>query len=107
MNIIEEINKLKRESGETNPNYVFTHGKCYEFAKKLKETIGGEIVYLIGEEHAVVKLGDKIYDVTGNVTNAYKESRRISEEEMLHRYKYYKGNKGVYEKGRTSFNKII
>lgn len=90
MGILELINDIKKNCGYQNPVYTFTHGKCYEFAKKLQYIVGGEIIYLTKHEHAVLLYHGKLYDVTGNVTKKYINEKFISEEEMIKRYKCFR-----------------
>lgn len=90
MGVLDLIDNIKKNSGYQNPVYTFTHGKCYEFAKELQYTIGGEIIYLTKYEHAVLLYRGKLYDATGNVTKKYINEKFISEEEMLKRYKYFR-----------------
>ena len=90
MGVLDLIDNIKKNSGYKNPVYTFTNGKCYEFAKKLQYTIGGEIIYLTKYEHAVLLYHGKLYDATGNVTKKYINEKFISEEDMLKRYKYFR-----------------
>ena len=65
----------------------FLHGGCYIFAKQLRDTIGGDLFYLLDDYHFVVKVDDKFYDASGNVTKKYRDSRMITESEFLKRSK--------------------
>lgn len=56
---------------------VFTNGLCYVFAEWLqKHLYNSRIVYLEEEHHYVVAFGGKIYDITGDVTEKYKDCTR-------------------------------
>lgn len=90
LDIEKEIKDIKDNSKYDKPVFVYTHGKCYEFAKELQSRLGGEIVYLVRMEHALLKIDNKLYDVTGNVSNLYKGEKEITEEEMLIRYKCFR-----------------
>lgn len=69
------------------PKEYYIHGGCYIFATYLKTRIKDiQIYYLKNEYHFIVEYQKKLYDITGNVTNKYKESKKISEEEMIQRY---------------------
>ena len=50
----------------------FTCGCCYWFAHILKYRFQGEIVYDEIENHFGCKIGDIVYDITGDVTAKYK-----------------------------------
>lgn len=73
--------------------YYYLNGGCYIFANKLKNKIGGEIKYLLDEYHFILKKDDKLYDASGNVTQKYKNSRIITEEDALKRKKIIKSIK--------------
>lgn len=79
------IQRIKQSSNKTTHYYL--NGGCYKFAKILQYYIGGDIMYLLQEEHCVLKVGDKLYDATGNVTNKYKCSKMIDESVMVSRNK--------------------
>ena len=67
------IDEIIEESKLKHPSYIYLHGECLVFAKKLKEKLGeGEIKYLPLFNHFVLKVNGKIYDIRGNVTNIYK-----------------------------------
>lgn len=90
LNIITNINNT---SDMTKPIHYYLNGGCYIFAKKLKEMVGGNIVYLTLEHHFILMYNGKMYDTTGNVTNKYKNSRYITEEEFRQRDKLIKSIK--------------
>lgn len=85
LNIIESI----REKDV----YTYLNGECYIFAKKLRDKIGGKLRYLLIEHHFVVEVNGKLYDASGNVTSAYRNSKYITEEEFNSRKKLVKGIK--------------
>jgi hypothetical protein len=61
---------------------VFTSGNCYIFADWLKHHLyNSQIIYLKWVYHYVVLYQDKLYDITGDVTDKYKD-----EEYSIHRY---------------------
>ena len=90
LDIEKEIKDIKDNSKYSRPVFEYTHGKCYEFAKELRNRLGGEIVYLVREEHALLKIDNKLYDVTGNMSKLYSGEKEIPEEEMLKRYEYFR-----------------
>lgn len=54
---------------------IFTNGHCYTFARWLSERLfRGEIVYLPRYHHYVVRWSGRLYDITGDVTEHYKDS---------------------------------
>ena len=82
------IDNIIQSSNIKNPIHYYLNGGCYIFAKKLRELNPDvELIYLLREYHFVVKYDNKLYDVTGNVTNKYRGSTYISEEEFLRRTK--------------------
>lgn len=71
--------KFKGSCYETSMEAVFTNGLCYVFAEWLsKRLYQSEIVYLKNEHHYVVKYQNRLYDITGDVTEQFKN------EEMDH-----------------------
>lgn len=70
-------------------NY-YINGGCYIFASKLKQLVGGDILYLVNEYHFVLKLDNKLYDASGNVTSKYRGSRFITEQEFMQRKRLVK-----------------
>lgn len=52
---------------------VFTRGKCYWFAFILCNEFQGKLYYSEKENHFVAMIGDKFYDITGDVTNKYND----------------------------------
>ena len=90
LDIEKEIKDIKDNSKYSRPVFEYTHGKCYEFAKELRSRLGGEIVYLVNIEHALLKINNKLYDVTGNVSKVYIGEKEITEEDMLKKYKCFR-----------------
>lgn len=53
---------------------AFTNGCCYWFAyilQKRFEAYNATIMYSSVDNHFATKIGDKIYDITGDVTSKY------------------------------------
>ena len=50
---------------------LFLNGMCYYFAVILKERFGGKIYYSLSDNHFVTKIGDGLYDASGDVTYYY------------------------------------
>ncbi len=50
---------------------TFTTGCCYWFANILNQRFGGETMYANIENHWVQRIGGRLYDVTGDVTEQY------------------------------------
>ena len=67
------------------PVSFFLTGGCLWFAKVLQNKVGGSLRYLTEEAHVCLELEQRLYDATGNVTNKYKNSKYISEEELKKR----------------------
>lgn len=67
-------NFLKRFHSSNNIDEVFTSGCCYWFAvilfgRFIRE--GAEIMYDDVANHFGTKIGNKVYDITGDVTDSY------------------------------------
>ena len=77
MTIIEFINEVKRTSTFSNPIYTYTHGLCLDFAKILAEKFSGQVLLIPEFNHFVCMVNDHLYDITGNVTNQYKDYKKI------------------------------
>lgn len=62
---------------------AFIEGCCYWFAYILKERFApnARIICLPQEGHFVTKIGEKYYDITGNVTKRYQKSQKDDWEE--------------------------
>ena len=76
MNIIDWIESYKVKVKQ--PTNVYLNGKCLVFAKAVKEAFPeAEIYYLPEEIHFVCKLNGKLYDIRGNVTKIYKDSKKL------------------------------
>lgn len=58
---------------------MFLEGNCYWFAVILAKRFHAEIYYIPEAYHFVAKLGDKYYDITGNVTKQYSGYRNWAE----------------------------
>jgi len=57
--------------------YAFTNGQCFTFADWLcRRLYGASIMYLTEEYHYVTEFGGDIFDITGNVTEKYKDCER-------------------------------
>lgn len=56
---------------------VFTRDMCYWFAAILRDRFGGEIFYTQASGHFVCRIAERLYDVTGDVTELY-EGKLIS-----------------------------
>lgn len=64
---------------------VFSNGCCYWFAVILCDRFDGEMYYLEVENHWITKIGDRFYDVTGEVSgdNAERWSEFVLKDEAL------------------------
>lgn len=85
---VQEIISNILENTKQSRNYYLTGG-CYRFALMLQSYLGGNIRWLLQEQHAVLCVGDKLYDVTGNVTSQYLGRQYITEDELKNRKKIY------------------
>lgn len=71
---------IKRFSGAET---IFTSGCCYWFAHILTSRFqDGEIVLAVIENHFLMRLYDRLYDVTGDVTDKYANCVLISWADM-------------------------
>lgn len=82
---------IKRIICDTNKSVsYYLNGGCYVFAKALKSIIGGDILYLINDYHFVVKIENKLYDASGNVTKKYQSNKYLEEKDFFRRTKLVK-----------------
>lgn len=78
---IEWIDRFKFKGSKHEPTMVevFTNGLCYVFAEWLsKRLYHSKIVYLKNEHHYVVSYQDKLYDITGDVTEQFQNEETDS-----------------------------
>lgn len=61
---------------------TFLTGCCYWFSYILEGCFGGETMYLPVENHFVQRIGGRLYDVTGDVTERYQASEIMPWEEV-------------------------
>lgn len=63
---------------------TFTSGCCFWFAHILAERFRGhaEIVLAVVENHFVARIDGRLYDVTGDVTEEYKDSVLVAWDKM-------------------------
>ena len=81
MSIIQSIvDQLIKESGKSRS--YFLNGGCLIFALLLKRVCGGQLRYLKQENHVILVVERSLYDATGNVTNKYKHSAYLKEDEL-------------------------
>lgn len=89
MDIIDWIESYKAKIKQ--PVNVYLNGKCLVFAKAVKEAFQeAEIYYLPDEIHFVCKLNGKLYDIRGNVTKIYKDSKKrpLPQMQLTHKKLY-------------------
>ncbi len=55
---------------------VFSCGNCGNLAVMLAIAFGGKCVRLEDEHHYVCEIGNRLYDIDGDVTNAYRRERK-------------------------------
>lgn len=70
--LVLDFCKQFRDLGAEN---CFSNGMCYWFADILRNRFNAEdvcVVYAPIDNHFACKINDRIYDVTGDVTDAYK-----------------------------------
>ncbi len=74
--MIDHEKILKFISRFHGSEYVFLHGCCYWFADILEERFWSEyratIMYEPVEGHFITKIGNRFYDVRGDVTELYR-----------------------------------
>ena len=82
----KEIEAFIREFSKfgTDVRRAFTEGCCYWFAYILKGRFpeSARIIYLPEASHFVTKIGEKFYDITGNVTKKYARNKKEDWEEF-------------------------
>lgn len=61
------IANFKKGFDEDYLENVFLNGNCYHFALILKEMYDGEIIYDPHEQHFVIKVYNKYYDIRGEI----------------------------------------
>lgn len=66
----EILNFIKNFNGAEN---VFLNGCCYWFAFILLSRFGGEIKYFEILNHFVTNINGRLYDISGDVTEKYKD----------------------------------
>lgn len=64
---------------------TFLFGCCYWFSFILNERFGGTTIYLPVENHYVQQIGDRLYDVSGDVTDKYKGAEIMKWSDMQER----------------------
>lgn len=62
---------------------TFTKGYCYYFALILKDRFDGSIYYDPKIGHFITKIGRDYYDITGCVTDKYKNNTLYSKDEWI------------------------
>ena len=60
-----------------NAEETFLNGCCYWFAFILQERFGGTMMYEPVENHFVQEIGGRLYDISGDVTEKYKNSEYL------------------------------
>lgn len=50
---------------------VFTNGNCGNFAQALALAFSGNVIYVEEAHHMVCEIDNKLYDITGDVTDKY------------------------------------
>jgi hypothetical protein len=79
---LELIDDFKINKYENELIDFFLNGQCYLFASYLKKRIlNSDIIYLQEEHHYALDYCQHLYDITGDVTNQYKECTKV-----IHRY---------------------
>lgn len=65
---------------------TFTTGCCYWFAHILNTRFGGVTMYDVVDNHFVQRIGGRLYDVTGDVTDKYEHSKYLIPWSEMERY---------------------
>lgn len=79
--IIFFITEFKKFDNNNAIVKTFTIGYCYYFALILSHRFGGKILYDKNEGHFVTKIGRYIYDINGDITEKYKNTKLLEEKE--------------------------
>lgn len=69
LDVIEFIHAFTNSGKREQVIETFTGGCCYWFAVILQHRFGGFIVYDDIKGHFACRIGDEVYDVTGNITD--------------------------------------
>ena len=70
-NKVLEFISLVRESF-VGSKIIYTEGSCYRFYEILKFVFPKAKPYILKEDHIVIKIEDKFYDITGEVFGDFK-----------------------------------
>lgn len=62
---------------------TFSKGYCYQFAVILKERFDGVILYDPIEGHFITLINDRLFDITGDVTDKYNINALYTKETYL------------------------
>lgn len=63
---------------------TFTKGLCYYFAIILKDRFDGSIYFIPEEGHFITKIDRDYYDITGCVTEKYKDKELYPKEKWMY-----------------------
>lgn len=61
---------------------IFSNGCCGNLALMLRMAFGGEIYKSSDQCHIVTKIGERMYDITGDVTGKYSDLVPITEAQL-------------------------
>ena len=80
--------------------YEYLHGGCYAFAKALSIRYNGIVYVNRKEEHCVVKINNKFYDITGErkINKEYHMFRTKEEKIIAKEYRLSDTNEVLIEK---------
>lgn len=72
---------------------IFTNGCCGNMAMVLQIAFGGQMYKSPTHHHVVTKIGDRVYDITGDVTGKYSDLTPITptqlhDEDFINNYSY-------------------
>lgn len=83
---IEVFIERFKENYPKELEYAFTHGNCYFFALILKHIYPEGHIYYHWSDHFVFSFNNKLYDITGEVTEKYLDGRLIVPWEELQEF---------------------
>lgn len=76
---------------------VFTTGNCGNFALALQTAFGGQLWRSASDYHILCKIGDRLYDINGDVTDRHSRGEVVDEHYVINGH--YADNYSFAERG--------
>lgn len=86
--VIGFINRFTSNGTNTKIIETFLYGCCYWFAAILEQRFkdfNAYIVYSVVDNHFATQIGDRVYDISGDITDKYKFIRWDEYDDDSHR----------------------